>query len=327
MMLHAKGSVGTPGRCPGFPLLVSALLLTACGGERLTEGVDEPLRVAGAQFVAGELPGSRPLNAEEIRDGQTPKRPFSTTPEIAGRTLEVRSAGLGISGRTSPDAYSIALALNGLGTGYWVLPVGAPDPFNNNELAWSARLDLGDVPPGLQYLRVAALDENQRAGTQRALELCIRSPIPDNLNVCDPTIAPPRFAVSLAWDSAADLDLAVVTPSGAVIDYAHVDDSEETDSPGSFTGDGGTGCEPSGARRESITWQDKPRTGIYYVYVNLHDACGDVATPFVVTTHSRTRRGDEYSLEQTYRAASEALAVQANGGTQLGTFITEFSVD
>lgn len=327
MITHPQSAFGRSRHAAGRPLLVSALLLTACGGERLTEGVNEPLRVTGAQFVSGELPGARPLTADEIREGRMPKKPFSTTPEIAGRTLEVRSAGLGISGRTSPDAYSVALALNGIGSGYWVLPVGAPDPFNNDELAWSARIDLGDVPPGLQYLRVAALDRDQRAGTQRALELCIRSPIPDNLNVCDPTIAPPRLAVSLAWDSAADLDLVVVTPSGAVLDYAHVDDTEETDSPGYFTGDGGTGCEPSGPRRESITWQEKPSKGIYYVYVNLHDACGDVATPFVVTTHSRKRRGDEYSLEQTYRAASQALAAQANGGTQLGTFITEFVVD
>ncbi len=307
--------------------LVLALVAAGCGGERLTEGADEPLRVAGAQFVAGELPGSRPLTGDEIREGETPKTPFSTTPEVAGRVLDIGRANLGISGRTSPDGYAVALQLTGLGTGYWVLPVGAPDPFNNNELAWSARVDLGDLPPGLQYLRVAAIDERGRAGTQRSLELCIRSPIPDNLNACDPTIEPPRLVVSLGWASPGDLDLAVITPNGRVIDYARVNDADDTDTPGEFSGDGNTGCVQSGARREHISWQVKPDRGIYYVYVNLNDSCGEAATPFVITTHFSRRRGDEYELQETYRAASVALQQQANGGTQRGTFITEFVVD
>lgn len=308
-------------------LVMAGLLALGCGGERLTNGVDEPLRVAGAQFVEGELPGSRPLNVEEIRAGKAPKKPYSTTPDIAGRVLDIGRANLGISGRTSPDAYAVALKLNELGTGYWLLPVGAPDPFNNNELAWSAKVDLGELPPGLQYLRVAALDDAGRSGTQRSLELCIRSPIPDNLNACDPTIAPPRLVASLEWESTADLDLAVLTPSGKVIDFAHVNDAATSETPGAFTGDGSSGCTPSGVHREHVVWQDEPASGIYYIYVNLHDACSDRATPFVVTTHVSKQKGDEFRQLETYRVAGEALEVQANGGSQLGTFITEFVVD
>jgi hypothetical protein len=307
--------------------LLLALLLVSCGGERLTEGATEPLRVEGAQFFKGELPGSRPLNLEEVKAGKKAKTPVSTTPEIAGRVLSSGEASLGISGTASPDSYAVALKIDRLGTGYWVLPVGAPDPLNNNELAWSARVDLGEVPAGLQQLRVAALDEDNNAGTQRSLELCIRSPIPDNLNACDPTIEPPRLVASLAWESSADLDLSVLTPSGEVINYAHVNDSKETDTPGQFSGDGGSGCIPSGMRRESIVWQTKPAKGIYYIYVNLNDACQDSASPFQVTTHVSKRRGEEYELVESYRTASELLRVQANGGTTLGTFITEFVVE
>lgn len=308
-------------------VLLGCLLLASCAGERLTEGATEPLRVEGAQFFEGELPGSRPLTLEEVRAGKMPKAPFSSTPDIAGRVLSTGEASLGISGTASQDTYSVALKLDKLGTGYWVLPVGSPDPFNNNDLAWSARIDLGEVPPGLQQLRVAALDEENRAGTQRSLELCIRSPIPDNLNACDPTIEPPRLVASLEWDSSADLDLSVVTPTGEVINYAHVNDSKKTDTPGQFSGDGGSGCIPTGAKREHVVWQTKPGPGLYYIYVNLHDACQDGATAFQVSTHVSKRKGDEYELVETYRTASEALRVQANGGATLGTFITEFSVD
>lgn len=307
--------------------LLLVLCLSGCGGERLTEGADEPLRVEGAQFFAGELPGSRPLNLEEVKAGKKPNAPVSTTPEIAGRVLWPSEASLGISGTASPDSYAVAFKLDKLGTGYWVLPVGAPDPLNNNELTWGARINLGNVPSGLQQLRVAALDEANNAGTQRSLELCIRSLVPDNLNACDPRIAPPRIVASLAWDSSADLDLSVLTPSGEVINYSRENDAKTSATPGQFSGDGGSGCVPSGMRRESVSWQAKPAKGIYYVYVNLNDACQDEATPFQVTTHVSKRRGEEYELVETYRTASALLRVQANGGTALGTFITEFVVE
>jgi hypothetical protein len=308
-------------------LLIGSLFVAGCGGERLTEGADEPLRVQGAQFFKGDLPGSRPLNLEEVKAGKEPKKPFSTTPEIAGRLLSASEASVGLSGTASQDSYAVALKLDKLGTGYWVLPVGSPDPFNNNDLSWSARVDLADVPAGLHQLRVAALDEANRAGTQRSLELCIRSPVPDNLNACDPTIEPPRLVASLAWDSSADLDLSVLTPSGEVINYAHVNDAKKTDTPGQFSGDAGTGCIPSGSRHESVVWQAKPAKGIYYIYVNLSDPCEDGATPFEVTTHVSKRRGEEFELVESYRTASELLSVQANGGATLGTFITEFVVE
>lgn len=307
-------------------LFLASLVATACGGERLTEGLDEPFRVAGAQFVEGELPGSAPLTPAQIKEGKKPKKPYSSTPDIAGRLLEARSADLPLSGRTSTDGYAVALKFRDQGTGYWLFPVGAPDPINNNELAWNARIDLLGLEPGLHYLRVAALDKNEKSGTQTSLELCIRSPIPDNMNACNPKAAPPRLVVSLGWENEADVDLAVVSPSGTVIDYSHVNPGKDSASPATFTGDNGAGCLPSGSRRENVFWQEKPEKGTYLVYANLNDACGTPATPFVVTIHERKQKGKEFEQVQTYRAASELLTVQANGGRDLGLFVTEFTV-
>jgi hypothetical protein len=308
---------------------ISTLVLcaaSACGGERLTEGLNEPLRVAGAQFVEGELPGSPPLSTDQVKAGKKRKQPYSTTPDIAGRLLEPRSSDLALSGRTSTDGYAVALKLRDLGTGYWLLPIGAPDPINNNELSWNARIDFLGLEPGLRYLRIAALDEHGESGTQTSLELCVRSAVPDNLNACDSSIDPPRLVVSLAWETASDLDLAVVTPTGTVIDYAHVNNAKESDVPAQFTGDSGSGCIPSGSRRENVFWQDKPQRGTYLVYANLQDACNAAATPFVVSIHESKRSGDDFDQVETYRAASELLAVQANGGSALGLFVTEFTV-
>jgi hypothetical protein len=308
------------------PHLILAYFAVACGGEQLTEGFDEPFRVSGAQFVKGELPGFVPLSSDDIKAGKQPKKPYSTSPEVAGRLLDSRSADLGVSGRTSTDGYAVGLQLRGMGTGYWLLPVGSPDPINDNQLAWNARIDFLGVEPGLQHLRVAAFDKDGKSGTQTAAELCIRSPIPDNLNACEPTLEPPQLVVSLAWESAGDLDLAVVTPAGNTIDYSHPTNTADPNNRARFTGDGGTGCSPIGARRENITWQEKPPKGTYLVYANLHDACGDGGTPFVVSIHERKQKGKTFDQVESYRTASEILAVQANGGSQLGLFITEFTV-
>lgn len=305
---------------------IIAGLAAACGGEQLTEGLDEPFRVKGAQFVEGELPGSPPLTSDEIKAGKKPKKPYSTSPEVAGRLIEPRSADLGINGRTSTDAYAVGFKLRDHGSGYWLLPVGSPDPLNNNELAWNARIDFLGLEPGMQYVRVAAFDKEGNSGTQTSLELCIRSPIPDNLNACEPSLKPPYLVVSLGWDNAADVDLAVVTPSGQIIDYAHSTEVTESGNPGKFTGDGGTGCLQSGGRRENITWQEKPAKGTYLVYANLHDACGELAAPFAVSIHQRKEKGKGYEQVESYRTASEILAVQANGGSKLGLFVTEFTV-
>jgi len=70
-------------------------------------------------------------------------------------------------------------------------------------------------------LLLAAIDEQGNAGEETRLDTCITRPIPDNLNACDPTIAPPFAVLSLAWDADVDLDLVVVAPDGRVIDPKH----------------------------------------------------------------------------------------------------------
>src|SRR5690606_10325482 len=114
-----------------------------------------------------------------------------------------------------PDAESVAVALRGGGgSGYWVLPVGAPDPQFGDEPAFGFSMVFGREIAGMQRLRVAAIDAKGDSGTQSELEVCVASRVPDNLNACVPTIAPPELVISLSWDRAADVDLVVVTPSG-----------------------------------------------------------------------------------------------------------------
>jgi hypothetical protein len=307
----------------------SALLLVACGGaEPITLGLEEPLRVPDAQFVEGELPGRPPLTAAQIMAGERPRTPYVTSPDTAGRALNPVETGFVISGRASPEAYAIGVLIDRFGTGYWLFPTGSPDPANNDELLWRRAIDFGaSLEPGLHHLRLAAIDEQGGAGTQAEFEFCMRSPIPDNLNSCAPTREPPALVVSLSWDNDADLDLRVVTVDGDVIDHdAPKQDPELADSA-FFEHDSNAGCVSSGVPRENVVFPTKPPRGTYLVYANLHDACGERAAPFVVTIHVGEEDGAEFRQTEVSRVASEVLRVQANGGSKLGTFITEFHVN
>jgi hypothetical protein len=77
-----------------------------------------------------------------------------------------------------------------------------------------------------------------------------------------------------------------------------------------------------------LTWQDTPLPGTYLVYVSLFDACGQPAVRFNLSLNrpGPAEDGGTHQLEATYSQAGELLAVDADAGTKLGLFVTEFSV-
>lgn len=303
-----------------------AVLGVACGdAEPVSTALQEPIRVASAQFREGTLPGRRPLNADEIKAGKEPKKPYSTPIDVSGSILSQTEIGFSIAGRASTDSYSVAFALEDAGTGYWVLPVGSPDPANKGELIWRTSMDLGGVTPGMHNLLVAAVDGKGNSGTQRAFQFCARAAIEDNLNACVATRKPPELVVSLGWSHSADLDLRVLDQAGNIIGFDDVQ-SDAKGNAGRLQRDANANCSDEGAPRESVIWDEKPKAGLYYVYVNLRSPCAESAAPFVVTTHASKRAGkDEYKQVEVYRISGELLASQASDNS-LGTFVTEIVV-
>lgn len=304
--------------------------LGACGGEPLTTGLEEPFRVENAQFRAGLLPGSPPLSAAELSEGAQPAAPFPTPPEVAGRIISPAEVGFNVAGRASADTYAIGFQLEGLGSGYWLIPVSAPDPTNADELLWRAALDFGDsVPPGLQRLRVAAFDGQGRSGTQRELELCVRAPTSDNLNACDPTQEPPALVVSLSWDNDADLDLEILAADGSLVNRANT----RGDGPGigevQLERDANAGCVRSGVPRENAVWAAPPAAGAYALYVNLHDACGESSSSFELNAWERAPGAapGEFRQLETLRTAGTLVGLQANGGVTRGLVVTLLGID
>jgi hypothetical protein len=310
--------------------LLAPCALAACGGEPLTTGLEQPFRVDGAQYRDGALPGSPPLTAADLSAGAQPVAPYPTPPEVAGRIISPADLGFNVSGRASTDTYAVGFQLAGLGTGYWLIPVSAPDPTNADELTWRAALDFGgSVPPGLQRLLVAAFDAQGRSGTQRELELCVRAPTSDNLNVCDRTLEPPALVVSLSWGNDADLDLELVAPDGSVVNRANTRGNGPGIGEVQLERDANAGCVRSGVPRENIVWQTAPAAGDYAIYVNLSDACGETSATFELSAWRRAP-GDidgEFQQQLTFETAGTLVGLQANGGAQSGLVVTLLGVD
>jgi hypothetical protein len=322
-----------------LPLAGLACTLLGCSGEPLTRALSEPIRLPDAQFHEGELPGLAPLTADEINDGVKPQTPVVTSVNLGNAIIPTREPGRAFSGLSSPDTKAIGVRLAELGTGYWLLPTRGADAVNGGEIEWSFRAAFGDsVPTGRQQLLLAGLDAEGHAGNQVALTLCMSSAIPDNGNACDPTTAPPALVVSLAWDTAVDLDLRVVTPSGKIVDsknpstvQAHEDGNLDPDEPGSgvIAYDSFAACRADGRRRENLVFQTRPARGTYLVYANLYSACGKPGVTFDVSVFNDAR-GDEpgtRKLVETFRQAAQLQASHANGGAELGMYISSFSVE
>lgn len=310
------------------PTVLVLAATTSCDGVRSPSGLDQPFRVHNAQFHEGELPGTPEGDA-----GAPDNVATVTSLDSANAVLRLRQAGKVFSGRTNPRGASVGLRFPTLGTGWWQVNVGGPDPTFDNDYTWTLQADFGDaLPTGLQTLRFVALDPDGNAGPQRDYRVCVVPEVPDNLNACDPTIAPPDTVISLGWDTDVDLDLVVVTPDGRTVDARHpttaAPGTTATPSTGVLDRNSNADCAIDSIRREDLVFQGAPADGVYRIYVNLFSACGQPSTHFRVTTHLREilEGGRTSDVRESFRRDGVLTAIAANGGAALGTFVGEVTL-
>ena len=314
---------------PGAVLLLAA----SCAGEQASPdtGISEPLRIETGQFVPGSLPGS-PQQAASARDGGV--SPQVTDVNVANTAVEQGEEGLLFSGHATTDAQAVGVRFADLGTGYWVVPVGAPDPSDEGLLTWQASTDFGrNLPPGFHNLVFAAIAADGSSGTQSDLSVCIDLPVPDNLNICVPKRPPPAAVLSLSWDSPVDLDLIVGTPTGKTIG-GKTGSSEPPDAgsaanpaSGVLDRDSNRDCVIDDIDREDVVWQSTPPTGSYQVWVDLFSACGKPAVSFTVSLWLAEPQADgtqRLVQQQPPLATGMLTSVQANGGSSPGLYVGAF---
>jgi hypothetical protein len=313
----------------------------ACGcadGDPSQIGADELFRVRDAQFVRAPLPGKAPAKGGAVIGASAGSGgPPRVTALMSLNNVVVQGqAGKQFSGRASRSGVALAVALEGVSNGYWVLPLGTLDP-PTQELTWSmvSDFDVG-IRPGLHDLLVTAVSAHGVAGQQVALTgLCVDGRIPDNLRICNPKRPLPKAVISLQWDANADLDLQVVTPDGQVVDSKHpitatmLDDTGMLpDDAGAIDRDSNAGCAIDGIRGEDLVWIDVKPSGRYAIYANLFDSCKQPAVRFRVAIYTAVDDADGGEhLQQWFARGGELLELSANAGTARGLFVTEFNFD
>ncbi len=319
-----------------FDLRVLAPIAFALGGcsDRIyTTGLEEPLSVHDAQFVEGELPGTAPP-----KPGQDVKKPDATAPTADTLYLRPGLANVRFAGLVSDRALSVAVALKGQGTGYWLFPAGAPDPSQTGYLDYDFVADFHEsLPAGRHEFLVAAIDADGNSGSQASTSLCINSLVPDYGNACDPTIQPPDLVVSLRWDTPADLDLVVVTPSGKVVSPQNPTTAEpdasghlEPNAPGvgNLDLDSNRDCKVDARQLENLVFHTVPKRATYHVYANLNRACDQASVTYELSYHLRVpgKEAGTFAVQSSVKAAGTLVADQANAGTAVGTFVTDLVI-
>lgn len=316
--------------------LLGSSVLLGCSGEEATAGFGQPLRVLDAQFFRKKLPGLPPLTADDVNASIKPTEPAVTSITLPNSVIPVGEPNRAISGHASLGASAVAVELEGLGNGYWLVPTGSADVVNGGEVEWRLQAAFAhDIEPGRHRLLFAAVDDQGHSGTQGELNLCLTPEVPDDGNACDPTVSPPALVISLNWDTPVDLDLRVVTPTGKVVDSKHpttaVEDEKGKVDPsvpgnGTFDYDSVASCVSDGRRRENLVFQGAPAPGTYLVYANLYDACGEDSVRFTASLHVAVpgKKADTFAVKETYRQSGELEAAHENGGQKLGMFVTSF---
>lgn len=310
-------------------VMVTLAVVLGCGASvEEPVGYGEPLRVVGGSFEA-ELPARG--------DGGVPV----TSVDTASGILLVGQQGRLLSGRVGKDAYALALRFEGLGTGWWIAPVGDIDPVVPADRSFNLAYDIGAaVPTGLRRLQLAAVDERGATGTPFALDVCvIDDRLPDELNVCDASLPPAAAIISLTWDRNADLDLRVRTPSGKFVGWKRPstvdgmgqpipDDALDDPTVGRFTRDSNAECHTDGRNSEAVLWEELPGDGPYTAYVDMFEACGAREALYSVAVYRRVTRDDgTYSLEQVDERSGTLLDLTADGGAKPPLFVLETDLD
>lgn len=311
--------------------LAVTIALAGCSGVSSDPALDEPLRVPSARFVEGPLPGTAP-------DAGEPSTPAITLVETPNTVVRLGQADKELSGRASTDAVAVAVAFTGLGTGYWVAPLGPPDPAANEELTWKLDASIGwDLPLGPGSIDLVAVDAAGEAGTQFRVTTCVRPDLIDDAGNCSASLSPPDTVLALAWDTPVDLDLVVRTPEGKLVSSASpttiahappiLQSELSEDGVGLLDRDSNGSCRIDGINRESLVWKTPPKAGTYLVYADLVDACGQSSVRFSATLYrTETFEDGRKQLVEVSRQGGRLLGRAADGGVGPGLFLLQLAL-
>ncbi len=311
-----------------------ALAVACDDGEPGNTGLAEPLVVPGAQFVSGPMPGSPSVDGglTLVTDGgadggaTAAKLPPLTVTDVGFLSpLVINGSSKSVTGRATNDTAAIGVQIQGMGSGYWVVPIADPNPDfpGQNDFGFTASFSPTD-PAGRRQLLTVAIGANGSAGTQVTTPMCLEQRIPDNLHECTKSNPAPRAVFTLQWDADWDLDLHVVLPDGRDVNpkapvTMPTDAGQVPPEVGKIDRDSLRGCVPDGWRQEDLVFPQFPDKGNYEVYVDPFSSCNLEAVRF---TAILSEPGADGNLHQTFARSGEFWQLQQSGGSR-GLFVFE----
>ncbi|WP_394847791.1 hypothetical protein LZC95_10050 [Pendulispora brunnea] len=241
------------------------LLVVIGGGCDATEadaGLDAKLRIENAQFFRGPMPAGEESGPAVVA--------------VALRTNEIRAGSRDKScgGALAREATAAAIALSG-DVGYWVVRAGTPAVETPGLPSFEATLAFAPtLARGAYQLVVRAVDGAGRFGL----------PVERSLSTAVEAADQAELAVSLRWDTEADLDLHVVDARGTEIWKRNINSGDGA----ILDFDSNAACLIDGRRRENVVWTAAPPAGHYMVRVDTFSLCQANTARFRVDV---TRRG------------------------------------
>ncbi|MGH7440532.1 MAG: hypothetical protein ACRENE_32990 [Polyangiaceae bacterium] len=326
-------------------VLAAALapLLGGCDeGQGPSTGLGEPMMTTG-QFIPGDLPGTPAPND----DGGGSSSPDASTPPltvlvVGYNTTEIPAGANNqtLNGTVTSDTTAIGMRIEGMGTGYWVVPAGVVDPSNPGQAAFGTTAGFSTTIPGGDHnLLFVAIGPSGRGGVQYPVPFCFDPLIPDNGHACHPgstSHAIPATVLTLQWDANFDLDLHVVLANGDDINpknpygmdvEAGARNMIDSNIP-HIDRDSIRNCAPDGLRQEDVIFLQPMPHGTTTVYVDPYAACGQAATRFKFTLWQRSGTCDTCQMVQSGSPiAGEVLSSQVTGGVVAPLKIDQINVN
>jgi hypothetical protein len=213
---------------------------------------------------------------------------------------------------------SPAAAING---GSFLMSVTSAEPFSEVVLGLQSAPDYYKVvlpAPATSAGLLVTLDPGAPEGSLTLYVVGGTSPtqygpvLPRSMSVL--RVGSGDVQVSVAWNSAADVDLHVIDPSGEEIYYG----SRSSTSGGELDLDSNAACASDQPRNENTVWPTgEAPTGTYTVRLDYWDACNALQTDYVVTVWVKGQEPKVFS--GTFTGEGE------HGGAGSGIDITTFN--
>jgi hypothetical protein len=248
-----------------------ALALSAgCGGADTQSGVTAWMRIAGAQFAAGELTvdasGTEPL-VRQVALMTNQVAPGQENVPVSGSVEQGSAVLIGLSGDS----------------GHWIVPTGLADVSLPSNYDFSAQMTFSPLTPvGAHSLVLRPVAADGTLGPTQAYPLAVaRIPPPTG-----------QLVFTLEWDTESDMDLHVDVPNPddpstpieiwykAAVGVPIPGPGEPPVTPdqvaaaGYLDLDSNAACVIDGRRQENIIFAMTPPAGQYTVRVDANSLCG-----------------------------------------------------